>query len=80
MNKHEIVVCVCALVLSGCQGRSSQPPGAGAAPPAMPVNCRNRVLRKPSPFEVKVVGVVEPSSKVEIKSQVAGQFAQRAFR
>jgi multidrug efflux system membrane fusion protein len=47
-------------------------------PPAVPVTIATAEMQA-APVEVRVVGSVEPSSKVEIKSQVAGQLARVHF-
>ena len=47
-------------------------------PPAVPVTIATAEMQS-APIEVRVVGSVEPSSKVEIKSQVAGQLAKAHF-
>ena len=56
-------------LFSGCTSRKGQ---AAGPPPAVPVTV-GTVSLEAVPLEVHVVGSVEPSSKVEIKSQVAGQ-------
>ncbi len=58
-----------AFLFSGCTSRKGQ---AAGPPPAVPVTV-GTVSLEAVPLEVQVVGTVEPSSKVEIKSQVAGQ-------
>ena len=47
-------------------------------PPAMPVTTATASVQS-APLEVRVVGSVEPSAKVEIKSQVAGQLLSVHF-
>src|SRR5579871_1030119 len=62
--------------LGGCQSKKAQtgPPPA----PTMPVTTAVASVQA-APLEIRVVGSVEPSAKVEIKSQVAGQLAAVHF-
>jgi multidrug efflux system membrane fusion protein len=46
--------------------------------PAMPVTTAVASVQ-PAPVEVRVVGVVEPSTRVEVKSQIAGQLMSAQF-
>src|ERR1700686_3598124 len=64
------------LVSAGCQSRKTQ--GPAGPPPAMPVTTAT-VSQQPAPLDVRVVGSVEPSAKVDIKSQVAGQLMSVHF-
>lgn len=66
------------LWLSGCQSKNSQPKSLGGPPPAMPVTMAVAATQS-VPLDVRVVGTVEPSAKVEIKSQVAGQLMSVHF-
>ena len=70
---------VAMLWSAGCQ-RPQQPQGK-AAPgqvPSMPVTMAVAATQS-APVEIRVVGSVEPSAKVEIKSQVAGQLMSVHF-
>ncbi len=61
--------------LSGC-GRQNLPPAAG--PPVVPVSVA-KAGREAVPVEVDVVGTVEASAIVQIKSQVAGELTRVQF-
>ena len=76
--------CVFAAVffLSAC-GSKTEPPaaaagGGGGGMPPMPVTT-GVVTLESAPLEVDVVGTLEASSRVEIKSQVAGQIENVQF-
>jgi multidrug efflux system membrane fusion protein len=64
-----------ALLLTACQPKQKQ---AAGPPPQMPVTIAAASTRA-APFEISVVGTVEPSAKVEIKSQAAGQLLSVKF-
>jgi multidrug efflux system membrane fusion protein len=68
---------VAVLSLSGCQQKE---PGktAAAGPPVVPVSVAN-VTEEVAPTELRVVGTVDASSVVQVKSQVAGQLDRVAF-
>ena len=70
-----LVPCLAASLLVACTGGTNPAP---AAPPTVPVTVA-AASTQPVPFEIKVVGTVEPSSNVEIKSQVAGQLISVHF-
>src|SRR5579884_2492298 len=63
--------------LCGCQSHKTQ---AAAGPGAMvvPVAIATASVQ-PVPLDLRVVGTVEPSSKVDIKSQIAGQLMSVHF-
>lgn len=65
-----------ALSLAGCQTAPKKQ--AAGPPPPMPVTTAV-ASAQPVPLDVRVVGSVEPSAKVEIKSQVAGQLLSVHF-
>jgi membrane fusion protein, multidrug efflux system len=69
------VALLAALILTACQ---PGPPQAQGPPPEMPVTVAT-ASTQPAPLEVSVVGAVEPSAKVEIKSQIAGQLTAVHF-
>jgi multidrug efflux system membrane fusion protein len=63
------------LSLAACRSRTK--PAAGP-PPSVPVTVATASTQE-TPLEVRVVGAVEPSAKVEVKSQVAGQLLKTYF-
>lgn len=66
-----------AVVLTpGCKSSNGH---AAGPPPPVPVTVATADLQN-APLEIRVVGSVEASSKVEIKSQVAGQLVKVHFR
>jgi multidrug efflux system membrane fusion protein len=65
-----------ASVLCSCKSRRMQTAGP---PPAVPVTIATAKV-DPAPVDVRVVGSVEPSEKVEIKSQVAGRLVRVHFK
>jgi len=67
---------VAALVLAGC--KQEQVKTAAAGPPVVPVSVANAV-EEATPTEIRVVGTVDASSVVQVKSQVAGQLERVAF-
>lgn len=77
MYKYRIfaTTCVAAFLLIACKGPATGPP---AAPPAVPVTVATASSQS-APLEIKVVGTVEPSSKVEVKSQIGGQLLSVHF-
>lgn len=66
---------VCLLALAGCQQQQAKPMGA---PPVVPVSV-SKATEESVPTELRVVGTVEASSIVQVKSQVAGQLVKVAF-
>ena len=66
---------VCLLALAGCQQQQAKSLGA---PPVVPVSV-SKVTEESVPTELRVVGTVEASSIVQVKSQVAGQLMRVAF-
>jgi multidrug efflux system membrane fusion protein len=64
-----------AFALSGCRKEEAK---AAGAPPAVPVSV-TKVTQESVPTELKVVGTVDASSIVQVKSQVAGQLERVAF-
>ena len=73
-----LAIVVSLLWSAGCQSKKA--PAAAGPPPtmSMPVTTASATVQ-PAPLEVRVVGTVEPSAKVEIKSQVAGQLMSVHF-
>jgi len=66
---------VCLLALSGCQQQQAKSIGA---PPVVPVSVA-KATQESVPTELRVVGTVEASSIVQVKSQVAGELVKVAF-
>jgi multidrug efflux system membrane fusion protein len=62
--------------LAGCQKQGPQP--AMAAPPVTPVSVA-KVEQQAVPTELRVVGTVEASAIVQIKSQIAGELTAVTF-
>ena len=69
------IALLAAIALAACQSRQQQ---AAGPPPEMPVTIATASTQS-APLEVAVVGTVEPSAKVEIKSQIAGQLMSVHF-
>ncbi len=63
------------LLLAGCQS----PKGPVAGPPPAASVTVGAASVGAAPLEIRVVGTVEPSAKVEIKSQIAGQLMSVHF-
>src|SRR6476619_4768606 len=70
------MIVVAALVLAGC--KQQQVKTAAAGPPIVPVSVANAV-EEAAPTEIRVVGTVDASSIVQVKSQVAGQLEKVSF-
>jgi multidrug efflux system membrane fusion protein len=64
------------LIFTGCQKQAAPPAMAG--PPVMPVSVA-KVAQQPVPTDVRVVGTVEASAIVQIKSQIAGELTAVTF-
>jgi multidrug efflux system membrane fusion protein len=79
LNRTEIytTLIASALVLSGCQKQAAQPKGAGMMP-VFPVSVA-KAARQSVPTELRVVGTVEASAVVQVKSQIAGQLVGVEF-
>jgi multidrug efflux system membrane fusion protein len=63
------------LFLAGC---AQEPPKAMGGPPVTPVTVA-KAAQESVPSELRVIGTVEASSIVQIKSQIAGQLERVAF-
>jgi multidrug efflux system membrane fusion protein len=68
---------VFALAVSGCQKPAAQPKGAGGMP-VFPVSVA-KAARQSVPDELRVIGTVEASAVVQVKSLVAGQLVGVEF-
>jgi multidrug efflux system membrane fusion protein len=78
LRKSLIVVALggAALTLGGC--KKEQANTAAAGPPIVPVSVA-KAAQEAVPTELRVVGTVDASSVVQVKSQVAGQLERVAF-
>src|SRR4051794_29670194 len=65
-----------AVALGGC--KQEQVKTAAAGPPVVPVSVA-KAVEQPAPTEIRVVGTVDASSVVQVKSQVAGPLDRVAF-
>lgn len=73
-----IIIVSCLLALCGCQKQQVQ---AGAGPAGMPTTpvSVDKATQESVPTEVRVVGTVEASAIVQVKSQIAGQLESVSF-
>ena len=71
-----ILIVAAALSLAGC--KQEQVKTAAAGPPVVPVSVA-KAVEEPTPTEIRVVGTVDASSVVQVKSQVAGPLDRVAF-
>jgi multidrug efflux system membrane fusion protein len=78
LRKSLIIVALggAALTLGGCKKEDVKTAAAG--PPIVPVSVA-KAAQEPVPTELRVVGTVDASSVVQVKSQVAGQLERVAF-
>jgi multidrug efflux system membrane fusion protein len=67
----------CLFALSGCNKDQAQQKGRGG-PPVMPVSVA-KATQESVPTELHVVGTVEASAVVQVKSQIAGQLLKVSF-
>src|SRR3989442_656712 len=74
-NRRGILVCIAALLASGC----SKPQAAPATAAAVPVRVAT-VVQKTVPVQVTAIGNVEAYSTVAIKALVAGELTAVHFR
>ena len=77
------VIAITALSLAGCKKDAPTAPSAAAAGgppamPAMPVSVADVAIQS-VPTELHVIGTVEASAVVQVKSQVAGELASVNF-
>jgi len=70
-----LLACVAVLVLSGCGKQQTQ--AMGGMPP-VPVSVAV-AAEEAVPVQIRAIGTVEPSSTVQIKSQVAGELMSVRF-
>jgi multidrug efflux system membrane fusion protein len=65
----------CLLALSGCKQQQAKQTGG---PPVVPVSVA-KASRESVPTELRVVGAVEASAIVQVKSQISGELVRVAF-
>jgi multidrug efflux system membrane fusion protein len=70
-----LLFCGCALVLCGCKQQQAQQKGG---PPMVPVSVA-KAARESVATELSVVGTVEASAIVQVKSQIAGELVRVGF-
>ena len=70
-------LCLCLFVLCGCNKQQAQQAGP-MGPPVMPVTV-GKATQESVPTEVHVVGTVEASEMVQVKSQIAGPLLKVTF-
>ena len=74
-----VFLCAAALVTSGCQQQTVKSAAGGPPPtPVVPVVVA-KAERQTVPAELRVVGTVDASSVVQVKSQVAGPIDRVSF-
>jgi multidrug efflux system membrane fusion protein len=76
-NIFLLIVAGCAFGLCGCHKDQAQQKGP-AGPPVMPVSVAT-ATEESVPTELRVVGTVEASAVVQVKSQIAGQLLTVSF-
>lgn len=72
------IAALLAASLAGMCGCSQQKAQSGGAPPPVPVSVA-LVTREAAPVEIRAIGTVEPSSTVQVKSQIGGQLLSVKF-
>ncbi|HEY1339096.1 MAG TPA: biotin/lipoyl-binding protein, partial [Bryobacteraceae bacterium] len=72
-----VVAAAGVVLLAGCQ-RQPTTRAASGPPPAVPVSVA-RATQESVPTELRVVGTVDASSIVQVKSQIAGELLRVAF-
>jgi multidrug efflux system membrane fusion protein len=78
LPKKPLLLSLCAIVICGCQKDPAPKAAAPAAMPVMPVSVA-KATQESVPTDVRVVGTVEASAIVQVKSQIAGQLESIAF-
>jgi multidrug efflux system membrane fusion protein len=72
------LISLLAVILPAASCSSKKAPGGPAGPPPVPVSVA-LAASESVPVEIRVVGNVEPSSTVQIKSQIAGELTEVHF-
>jgi len=70
-----LIFSACLLALGGCRREQARPMGG---PPAVPVSVA-KATQESVPTELRVVGTVEASAIVQVKSQIAGELVRSGF-
>ena len=70
-----LVFSACLLALGGCRREQTRPTGG---PPVVPVSVA-KATEESVPTELRVVGTVEASAIVQVKSQIAGELVRTGF-
>jgi len=70
-----ILFSACLLALGACRREQTRPVGG---PPVVPVSVA-RATEESVPTELRVVGTVEASAIVQVKSQIAGELVRTGF-
>ena len=78
MRIQLFLILVCLLGFTACQQQQAKPAAAAGGPPPAPVTVA-KATQESIPTELQVVGTVEASAIVQVKSQVAGQLLKVAF-
>jgi multidrug efflux system membrane fusion protein len=73
-----IVAAICVLTSCGQKQEAAAPKGGGGGMPAIPVTVA-KATAESVPNDIRVVGTVEASSIVQIKSQIGGELTKVAF-
>ena len=74
-TRLNLVVVLVAAALAGCKQAKAP---AAVGPPATPVTVAKATVES-VPFEIRVVGTVEASAIIQVKSQIAGQLLRAHF-
>ncbi|HEY4087208.1 MAG TPA: efflux RND transporter periplasmic adaptor subunit [Bryobacteraceae bacterium] len=80
-HRHSCLFVALALLATGCSKQNASAPAAGApggGMPPIPVTTATAASEN-VPLEVNIVGTIDASSRVEVKSQVAGQIMKVSF-
>lgn len=78
MFRYIQLISLLAVILPAASCSSKKAPGGPAGPPPVPVSVA-LAASESVPVEIRVVGNVEPSSTVQIKSQIAGELTEVHF-
>ncbi|SPE34044.1 Efflux transporter, RND family, MFP subunit [Candidatus Sulfopaludibacter sp. SbA6] len=77
-QNHFVRIMICAACLFALAGCKQQPQVRSMGPPVVPVSVA-KAVQESVPTELRVVGTVDASSIVQVKSQVAGELVKVAF-